>query len=91
MWFIQTASMQTILPLSQPIETKFLCLGTEREVGSLLDGWRVVWCQPDRNGIVWHIYGRPGRDPVSRLLRATTMSRQIGILTLRNPVSISFT
>ncbi len=48
-------SMQTRLPLSHPIETKFLCMSTEREIGSLLDGWRVVWCQPDRHGIFWHI------------------------------------
>ncbi len=48
-------SLQTALPLSQPIETKFFCLSTERKIGSLLDGWRVVWCQPDRLGIVWHI------------------------------------
>ncbi len=44
-------SMQTALPLSHSIETKFLCFSTERKIGSLLDGWRVVWCQPDRRGI----------------------------------------
>ena len=55
MWSMQTGPTQTALPFSQPIETKFLCLSTEREIGSLLDGWCVVWCQPDRNGIMWHI------------------------------------
>ena len=42
---------------------------------------RLVPARPERHHVAHH--GRPARDPVSRLLRVTTMSRQIGILTLR--------
>ena len=37
------------------LETKFLCLAAAVEIGSLLDGWQVVWCQPGRQRILWHV------------------------------------
>jgi hypothetical protein len=37
------------------LETKFLCVPAAVAIGSHLDGWQVVWCQPDRNGVLWHI------------------------------------
>jgi len=30
-------------------------MGTEQRLGSLLDGWKVVWCQPDHKRLLWHI------------------------------------
>ena len=38
-----------------PLETKFLCVTAELEIGSLIDGWQVVWCRPGRRRIVWHV------------------------------------
>jgi hypothetical protein len=37
------------------LETKFLCESSALALGSYLDGWQVIWCQPDRNGVLWHI------------------------------------
>ena len=44
-------SMQTL----PSIETKFLCVNTEMQLGAFLDGGEVVWCQPDHKRILWHI------------------------------------
>ena len=60
MWSVQT------LP---PIQTKFLCLNTEMQLGSFIDGWEVVWCQPDHNPVIWHISGAPTQDQTHRVLR----------------------
>jgi len=48
-------SMQTDSSCALAIETKFLCVSKELELGSFLDGWKVVWCQPDKHRILWHI------------------------------------
>jgi len=37
------------------LETKFLCVPAAVAIGSHFDGWQVVWCQPDRNVVLWHI------------------------------------
>ena len=50
MWSMQTSPSR--LP---PIETKFLCVGSEQRLGSIIDGWTVVWCQSDHRRILWHI------------------------------------
>ena len=48
-------SMPTLQPRAKSIESKLLCMGTEQRLGSLLDGWKVVWCQPDHKRLLWHI------------------------------------
>ena len=37
------------------METRFLCMTTAQEIGSRIDGWEVVWCQPDRCRVLWHV------------------------------------
>ena len=37
------------------IETEFICVSAPVEIGSLIDGWKVVWCMPDQNRIIWHV------------------------------------
>ena len=36
-------------------ETKFICVSEPVAVGSLIDGWKVGWCMPDQNRIIWHV------------------------------------
>ena len=40
-------SYRRLRHLSLAIETKFLCVSKELELGSFRDRWKVVWCQPD--------------------------------------------
>jgi hypothetical protein len=37
------------------IQTKFICVSEPVKVGSLIDGWKVGWCMPDQNRVVWHM------------------------------------
>ena len=37
------------------IETKFICVSEAVEIGSLIDGWKVGWCMPDQNCLIWHV------------------------------------
>ena len=37
------------------IETKFICVNEHVEIGSLIDGWRVAWCMPDQNRVLWRV------------------------------------
>ena len=37
------------------IETKFICLSAPVEIGFLIDGWKVAWCMPDQNSVIWHV------------------------------------
>lgn len=37
------------------VRTKFVSLAHPVPIGSLLDGWRVTWCQPDRYRVAWHV------------------------------------
>lgn len=37
------------------LEAKFLCVPAAVAIESHFDGWQLVWCQPDRNGVLWHI------------------------------------
>ncbi len=37
------------------IETKFLVVSEAVEVGLLIDGWKVVWCMPDQNRVIWQV------------------------------------
>ena len=41
-------------PLSR-FETKFLCVRAALSLGSWQDDWQVVWCQPGRGGLLWHV------------------------------------
>ena len=36
-------------------ETKFLCVPAALPLGSAVDGWKVVWRQPDRHRVLWHV------------------------------------
>ena len=54
--FSALPSNQCVVPNGFPLyETKFLCITAEVEIGSLIDGWEVVWCQPRRRRVVWHV------------------------------------
>ncbi len=37
------------------IETKFICVSAPVEIGSSIDGWKVAWCMPDLNRVIWHV------------------------------------
>ena len=41
-------------PDRSPVETKFIRTAQALPLGSSLDGWLVVWCQPDRQRVLWH-------------------------------------
>jgi hypothetical protein len=36
-------------------QTKFLGVAVAHPIGTWIDGWQVVWCQPGRNCILWHV------------------------------------
>ena len=43
------------------METKFIRAAQALPLGSWRDGWLVVWCQPDRQRVLWHVMLlRPG-------------------------------
>jgi hypothetical protein len=42
-------------PRLPAIESKFICVSAAVEIWSLIDGWRVGWCMPDQNRVVWHV------------------------------------
>ena len=37
------------------VETKFIRAAQALPLGSWRDGWLVVWCQPDRQRVLWHV------------------------------------
>jgi hypothetical protein len=43
------------------METKFIRVAKELPLGTWRDGWQVVWCQPDRQRVLWHVMLRRSR------------------------------
>ncbi len=46
--------VQRETPDRSPVETKFIRTAQALPLGSSLEGWLVVWCQPDRQRVLWH-------------------------------------
>ena len=42
-------------PARSSVETKFIRVAEALAIGSWRDGWLVVWCQPDRQRVLWHV------------------------------------
>ena len=70
------------------IETRFVWEGAPREIGSIVDGWRVTWCQPA--SVKFSLRGGPQRTfaeehkgtesitTAGRLPRITEINRNSG-------------
>ncbi len=53
--------MQDQPACDRKVETKFICVAEELPLGTWRDGWLVVWCQPDRQRVLWHAMLRRSR------------------------------
>ncbi len=53
--------MQDQTACDRKVETKFICVAKELPLGTWRDGWLVVWCQPDRQRVLWHAMLRRSR------------------------------
>ena len=47
--------VQSQTPGCCQVETKFIRAAQALPLGSWRDGWLVVWCQPDRQRVLWHV------------------------------------